>query len=110
MQLNELSDYIGRLLEVARYKDYCPNGIQVEGRSTHCDCGHGLTGSHRSRERVGADASSFTTAISGAATSRHCRHQKNRISTLLRNDISRATIYRWMELGNNSNFATPGLD
>lgn len=32
MQLNELRDYIGSLLDVARFRDYCPNGVQVEGR------------------------------------------------------------------------------
>lgn len=31
MQLNELRDYIGSLLDVARFRDYCPNGVQVEG-------------------------------------------------------------------------------
>lgn len=33
MQLNELRDYIGSLLAVARFRDYCPNGVQIEGRS-----------------------------------------------------------------------------
>jgi dinuclear metal center YbgI/SA1388 family protein len=32
MQLNELRDYIGSLLEVDRFIDYCPNGLQIEGR------------------------------------------------------------------------------
>jgi dinuclear metal center YbgI/SA1388 family protein len=32
MQLKELRDYIGSLLAVARFRDYCPNGVQVEGR------------------------------------------------------------------------------
>ncbi len=31
--LNELADYCGQLLEVERFQDYCPNGIQVEGRA-----------------------------------------------------------------------------
>lgn len=29
----ELDNYIGQLLETARFRDYCPNGLQVEGRS-----------------------------------------------------------------------------
>ncbi|MDD4910930.1 MAG: Nif3-like dinuclear metal center hexameric protein [Sideroxydans sp.] len=33
MQLFELSDYIGRELAVSRFRDYCPNGVQIEGRS-----------------------------------------------------------------------------
>ncbi len=31
MQTSELVDYTGRLLEVSRFHDYCPNGLQVEG-------------------------------------------------------------------------------
>jgi dinuclear metal center YbgI/SA1388 family protein len=32
MELCELLDYTGQILQVARFKDYCPNGLQVEGR------------------------------------------------------------------------------
>ena len=32
MQREELSRYLDGLLEVSRYRDYCPNGLQVEGR------------------------------------------------------------------------------
>ena len=32
MQREELTRYLDDLLEVAHYKDYCPNGLQVEGR------------------------------------------------------------------------------
>ncbi|MDR2925338.1 MAG: Nif3-like dinuclear metal center hexameric protein [Azoarcus sp.] len=31
MQLNELRQYLDDLLEAARWNDYCPNGLQVEG-------------------------------------------------------------------------------
>ena len=30
--LQELAHYLDELLEVRRYEDYCPNGLQVEGR------------------------------------------------------------------------------
>jgi len=33
MQLNELRQYLDDLLEIARWRDYCPNGLQVEGRN-----------------------------------------------------------------------------
>lgn len=33
MLLNELENYTAQLLEVSRFRDYCPNGLQVEGRS-----------------------------------------------------------------------------
>lgn len=32
MNINKLMDYTGELLQVARFRDYCPNGLQVEGR------------------------------------------------------------------------------
>ena len=32
MERVELQRYLDTLLEVARFKDYCPNGLQVEGR------------------------------------------------------------------------------
>jgi dinuclear metal center YbgI/SA1388 family protein len=32
MQRDELNRYLDGLLEVSRFRDYCPNGLQVEGR------------------------------------------------------------------------------
>jgi len=33
MKLKELTHYTGEILQVERYRDYCPNGLQVEGKS-----------------------------------------------------------------------------
>lgn len=33
VKLNELQHYTHQLMQVERFKDYCPNGIQVEGRA-----------------------------------------------------------------------------
>ena len=33
MQRDELRIYLDTMLEVARFRDYCPNGLQVEGRT-----------------------------------------------------------------------------
>lgn len=33
MKLIELLDYTGQLLQVERYRDYCPNGLQVAGQA-----------------------------------------------------------------------------
>lgn len=33
MELFKLESYVGQQLEAARFRDYCPNGVQVEGRS-----------------------------------------------------------------------------
>lgn len=32
MEIKNLLDYTGELLQVERFKDYCPNGLQVEGK------------------------------------------------------------------------------
>jgi len=33
VKINELTNYVQQLLQVDRFKDYCPNGLQVEGKS-----------------------------------------------------------------------------
>jgi dinuclear metal center YbgI/SA1388 family protein len=32
IKMNELVNYTGQILQVERFSDYCPNGLQVEGR------------------------------------------------------------------------------
>jgi len=45
MQREELSRYLDDLLEVSRFHDYCPNGLQVEGRGEICRIATGVTAS-----------------------------------------------------------------
>ncbi|MDQ5904593.1 MAG: hypothetical protein QG672_2187, partial [Pseudomonadota bacterium] len=33
MKRDELARYLDQMLETARFRDYCPNGLQVEGRA-----------------------------------------------------------------------------
>ncbi|MFA6120965.1 MAG: Nif3-like dinuclear metal center hexameric protein [Sideroxydans sp.] len=59
MQLIELRDYIGSELAVSRFRDYCPNGIQVEGRADVRRIATGVTASQAVLEAAtawGADA------------------------------------------------------
>ncbi|GAB4419623.1 MAG: Nif3-like dinuclear metal center hexameric protein [Sideroxydans sp.] len=59
MQLTALRDYIESELEVGRYRDYCPNGIQVEGRAEVARIATAVSASRRVLEAVtewGADA------------------------------------------------------
>ncbi len=42
-KLAELSDYLDRYLEVRRFRDYCPNGLQVEGRAQVVSLVSGVT-------------------------------------------------------------------
>ena len=55
----ELEDYTGRLLEVDRFRDYCPNGLQVEGSRPIRKIATGVTASLSFLEKArdcGADA------------------------------------------------------
>ena len=45
MQREELNRYLDGLLEVSRYRDYCPNGLQVEGRGEIRRIATGVTAS-----------------------------------------------------------------
>ncbi len=57
--LFELTDYCNRLLSVSDYQDYCPNGLQVEGRPQVSRLISGVTASLELLERaadVNADA------------------------------------------------------
>jgi dinuclear metal center YbgI/SA1388 family protein len=113
MQLTELSDYIGRLLDVSRFRDYCPNGIQVEGRGEVLRIATGVTASQRLLEAATAwkaDAlivhhgyfwKNEDAVVSGI--------KKRRIALLLENDMSLLAYHLPLdahpELGNNAQLA-----
>ena len=92
MLLNELRDYIGSLLEVSRFRDYSPNGVQVEGKAQVQRIASGVTASQRLLEAAtawGADAilvhhgyfwRSEDATITGI--------KKRRIAHLLQHDVS----------------------
>ncbi len=122
MRLNELLDYIGSELEVGRFRDYSPNGLQVEGRGEVRRIATAVTASQAVLEAAtawGADAiivhhgyfwRNEDAAISGV--------KKRRIAHLLRNDVSLLAYHLPLdahpELGNNAQlgkllgFATSG--
>lgn len=59
MKTKELELYLNDLLEVSRFKDYCPNGLQVQGRSEVTHVVTGVTASLALVEaaiEAGADA------------------------------------------------------
>ena len=110
MLLNELRDYNASLLQTGSYKDYCPNGLQVEGRAEVLRIATGVTASQQVLDAAitwGADAilvhhgyfwRSEDAAITGI--------KKRRIAELLRNDVSLLTYHLPLdahpELGNNA--------
>ena|SRR3989344_1094907 len=58
MKIKELVDYTGQTLEVERFSDYCPNGLQVEGRTEIKKIVSGVTASMALLEaahKAGAD-------------------------------------------------------
>lgn len=113
MQLNELSDYIGRMLEVDRFRDYCPNGIQVEGKGQVLSLATAVTASQYVLEAAtawGADAilvhhgyfwRNENATLTGI--------KKRRIAHLLSHDVSLLAYHLPLdahpELGNNAQLA-----
>lgn len=59
MNIKELMDYTGQILEVERFRDYCPNGLQIEGRAEVSTIVTGVTASMallQAAQQAGADA------------------------------------------------------
>src|ERR1700712_438888 len=88
----ELELYLNNLLEIGRFKDYCPNGLQVEGRRRVAKIASGVTASLAFLEAAldwGADAvlvhhGYFWRSEAPQITGRKHR----RLKLLLANDIS----------------------
>lgn len=93
MQRAELQNYLDALLETARFRDYCPNGLQVEGREAVKTIVTGVTASQALLDAaIAADADAvivhhgyFWRGEDGRVTG----IRKARLATLLRHDINR---------------------
>lgn len=110
MLLNELRDYNASLLQTSLFKDYCPNGLQVEGRAEV----------RRIATAVTASQIVLDEAIAWGADAVLVHHgyfwrnedatligiKKRRIAQLLRNDVSLLAYHLPLdahaELGNNA--------
>ena len=108
--LNELRDYNSSLLQTGLFKDYCPNGVQVEGRAEVRRIATGVTASQYVLDAAiawGADAilvhhgyfwRNEEATLVGI--------KKKRIAQLLRNDVSLLAYHLPLdahaELGNNA--------
>ncbi len=110
MERTELQRYLDRLLEVERFKDYCPNGLQVEGRATIRRVVCGVTASQALLDAAvarGADAvlvhhGYFWRGEDACVTGL----RRRRLATLLANDINLFAYHLPLdahpELGNNA--------
>lgn len=108
--LDELADYNSSLLQTGLFRDYCPNGVQVEGRAQVRRIATGVTASQHVLDAAiawGADAilvhhgyfwRNEEATIVGI--------KKKRIAQLLRNDVSLLAYHLPLdahpELGNNA--------
>lgn len=110
MRLSELRDYIESELEASRFRDYCPNGVQVEGRAEVRRIATGVTASQAVLEAAtdwGADAvlvhhGYFWRGEDAAITG----IKKRRVAHLLKHDVSLLAYHLPLdahpELGNNA--------
>lgn len=113
MRRDELRDYLDGLLEVERFRDYCPNGLQVEGRPEVRRVVCGVTASQALLDeavRQQADAilvhhGWFWRGEDGRITG----IRKRRLATLLAHDINLYAYHLPLdahrEFGNNAQLA-----
>jgi dinuclear metal center YbgI/SA1388 family protein len=113
MQRDELARYLDDCLQAARFRDYCPNGLQVEGRDEVSRIVCGVTASQALIEAAiaaGADAMLvhhgwFWRGEDGRVTG----FRKQRMARLLAHDINLYAYHLPLdahpELGNNAQLA-----
>jgi len=110
MEIKNLLDYTGQLLEVGRFRDYSPNGLQVEGRQEIRTIVSGVSASQKLLEQAadaGADAilvhhgwfwKNDDTRVTGI--------RRNRLKFLLERDINLIGYHLPLDahpqLGNNA--------
>ena len=110
MQLIELQTHLDELLDVARFRDYCPNGLQVEGRPEVRRVVCGVTASQALVDLAVAEGADALLVHHGyfwrGEDGRITGIRKRRLAGLLRNDISLLAYHLPLdahpELGNNA--------
>ena len=113
MHRDELRDYLDEYLQVARFRDYCPNGLQVEGRPELHKIVCGVTASQAllgAAIQRGADAvlvhhGYFWKGEDARVTGT----RKTRLATLLKHDINLYAYHLPLDahddVGNNAQLA-----
>lgn len=114
MKRQQLVEYLDGLLQPATFRDYCPNGLQVEGRADVVRVVAGVTASQALLDVAvarGADAvlvhhGYFWKGEDGRVTG----IRRQRLKTLLANDINLLAYHLPLdahpELGNNAQLAS----
>ncbi len=110
MKLLDLCDYNASLLQADQFKDYCPNGLQVEGRNEVLRIATAVTASRQVLDYAiawGADAVIVHHGYFWRnEDARIIGIKKNRIAELLKHDVSLLAYHLPLdahpELGNNA--------
>ena len=113
MQRDELNRYLDQLLESARFQDYCPNGLQVEGRADVRLVVTGVTASQALLDAAVALAADAVLVHHGwfwrGEDGRVLGHRRARLATVLRHGINLFAYHLPLdahpELGNNAQLA-----
>jgi len=92
MKLSALNTYLKEILQPARFNDYCPNGLQVEGRSEVNKIVTGVTASQALIDEAVKRNADAILVHHGyfwrGEMSEIVGMKKRRIQTLLRHDIN----------------------
>ncbi|HEY8449456.1 MAG: Nif3-like dinuclear metal center hexameric protein [Pseudomonadota bacterium] len=113
MQRDELARYLDQLLDVSRVRDYCPNGLQVEGRAEIRKLVSGVTASLAFIEAARAAGADALLVHHGyfwrGEDPRLTGTRKRRIAALLEADLNLYAYHLPLdlhpELGNNAQLA-----
>ena len=113
MKREELVSYLDRLLEPTKFKDYCPNGLQVEGRAEVRRIVAGVTASQALLDAAVARGAGAILVHHGyfwkGEDGRVTGIRRRRMATLLANDINLLAYHLPLdahpELGNNAQLA-----
>lgn len=110
---NELENYLNQLLDITRFQDYCPNGLQVEGREVIHKIVTGVTASLQLLEAAAAHNTDAILVHHGyfwrGEDARITGMKNQRIAMLIKNNINLFAYHLPLdfhaELGNNAQLA-----
>lgn len=109
VRINELTHYTQQLMQVERFKDYCPNGLQVEGRAEVRKIVSGVTASMALLERAHAAGADLVLVHHGYfwrnEDPRVVGMKRRRLGFLLNHDLNLMAYHlpldAHLEFGNN---------
>lgn len=110
VQVEELTQYLDALLKVNTFKDYCPNGLQVAGKTDIRHIVSGVTASHALLEAAHAQHADLILVHHGYfwrnEDQRVTGIKRNRLAFLLKNEINLVAYHLPLDahptLGNNA--------